>query len=73
MNIEDQRLINRIRTEPFIKLDLELDIHKILSEYQSLVEEYPLKSYRSNNVFVRRFYANAWQGLCSGQVKLATV
>jgi len=62
MNIEDDKLIERIKREPFIKLDLEIDIHKIITEYRSAVSTYPLKSYQTNNVFVRRLYANAWKG-----------
>jgi len=63
MNIDDHRLIDRIKREPFIKLDLELDIHKIIAEYLSVINTHPLKSYRSSNFIVRRFYAKAWQGV----------
>ena len=49
---------------PFIELDVEVDIEKLLQEYSAIEKKYSFKRYKTNTWAVRRKYAKSWSGIC---------
>jgi hypothetical protein len=56
--------MEQVLNSPFIDLDIEIDVDKLVSEYRKVESEYGFKSYRTNYWAVRRKYARAWSGIC---------
>ena len=49
---------------PFIELDVEVDIEKLLQEYNTIEKKHSFKRYKTNAWPVRRKYAKSWSGIC---------
>ena len=56
-------LIKQLRDIPFLELDINIDLEKLIKEYQSLSDKYVFKEYNTNFWQVRRKYRKAWSGI----------
>ena len=56
-------LIKQLRNIPFLELDIDIDLPKLIEEYQALSNKYEFKDYRTNFWQVRRKYRKAWSGI----------
>ena len=56
-------LIEQLRNIPFLELDIDIDLPKLIEEYQALSNKYEFKDYRTNFWQVRRKYRKAWSGI----------
>jgi len=57
------KLIEQLRNIPFLELDIDIDLPKLIEEYRALSNKYEFKDYRTNFWQVRRKYRKAWSGI----------
>ena len=56
-------LIKQLRNIPFLELDIDIELPKLIEEYQAISNKYEFKDYRTNFWQVRRKYRKAWSGI----------
>jgi hypothetical protein len=56
-------LIEQLKSIPFLELDIDIDLNKLIGEYNLLKTTYSFESYNTNFWQVRRKYRNAWSGI----------
>ena len=56
-------LIQQLKSIPFLELDIDIDLNKLIDEYGLLKTKYEFKDYRTNFWQVRRKYRKAWSGI----------
>lgn len=57
-------MIQRVLDTPFINLDVNIDVRRLLNEYQLIEREYGFENYQTKYWPVRRKYARSWSGIC---------
>jgi hypothetical protein len=58
-----EELIKKLRDIPFLELDIDIDISKLIDEYNQIESEYSFESYNTNFWQVRNKYRKAWSGI----------
>jgi len=53
-----------LRDIPFIQLNVDIDLERLLSEYKEVEKRYSFENYKTNYLEVKEKYANAWSGIC---------
>jgi hypothetical protein len=57
-------MIRKVLDTPFINLDIDVDVERLLAEYKKVDELYGFQNYRTNYWAVRGKYAKSWSGIC---------
>ena len=63
-NLDYNRLLEKVLSTHFIKLDIDVDIDNLLKEYKFIEEKYSFENYNTKYWPVRKKYARSWSGIC---------
>ena len=58
------KLLRKVLSTSFIKLDVNININNLLNEYKSIEEKYSFENYNTKYWPVRKKYARSWSGIC---------
>ena len=58
-----QQLFNELKDIPFLELDIDIDLIKLIDNYNTIDNIYSFESYNTNFWQVRRKYRKAWSGI----------
>ena len=62
--LDYDKLLEKVLSTPFIKLDVNINIDNLLNEYKSIEEKYSFENYNTKYWPVRKKYARSWSGIC---------
>ena len=62
-NLDYDRLLEKVLSTHFIKLDIDIDINNLLKEYKFIEEKYSFENYNTKYWPVRKKYARSWSGI----------
>lgn len=57
-------MIQQVLDAPFIDLNIDVDVERLVSEYKAVEAKYGFENYKTKYWPVRRKYAKSWSGIC---------